>query len=57
MKYRLLEPDNFIPFVDTEIKIDAKGVSLLRVSRYYRQPHRKSIILHADSHNRNITKD
>ena len=57
MKYRLLEPDNFIPFVDTEIKIDAKGVSLLRVSRYYRQPHRKSIILHANSHNRNITKD
>ena len=48
------EPGNFVPFLDTEIKIDPGGVL---VSRYYRKPQNKGIILHAKSHHPQATKE
>ena len=48
------EPGNFVPFLDTEVKIDPDGVL---VSRYYRKPQNKGIILHAKSHHPLSTKE
>ena len=48
------EPGNFVPFLDTEVKIDPDGVL---VSRYYTKPQNKGIILHAKSHHPLSTKE
>lgn len=45
---------NFDPFLDTEIKIKTGGHL---VSRYYRKPQNKAIILHAKSHHPQSTKE
>ena len=46
-------PGNFVPFLDTEIKIEPDGTL---VSRYYRKPQNKGIILHSKSHHPLSTK-
>ena len=46
-------PGNFVPFLDTEVKIEPDGTL---VSRYYRKPQNKGIILHSKSHHPLTTK-
>ena len=48
------ESGNFDPFLDTEVKIETGGHL---VSRYYRKPQNKDIILHAKSHHPQSTKE
>ena len=45
--------NQFVPFLDTEIKIEADGTL---VTRYYRKPQNKGIILHSRSHHPESTK-
>ena len=46
-------PGNFVPFLDMEVKIGPDGTL---VSRYYRKPQNKGIILHSKSHHPLTTK-
>ena len=49
-----LEGDDYVPFLDTEVRIDSQGnVS----SRYYRKPQNKGITLNAMSHHPTSTKE
>ena len=48
------EGDDYVPFLDTEVRIDSQGnVS----SRYYRKPQNKGITLNARSHHLTSTKE
>ena len=47
------EENQFVPFLDTEIKIESDGTL---VTRYYRKPQNKGIILHSRSHHPESTK-
>ena len=48
------QQNQFVPFLDTEIKIEADGKL---VHRYYRKPQNKGIILHSRSHHPQSTKN
>ena len=47
------EENQFVPFLDTEIKIESDGTL---VTRYFRKPQNKGIILHSRSHHPESTK-